>query len=66
MIEWKKLEKFPESLSEEVFLTNGKDITRARYDKKKKSWVYATALMWNATHWCYKKDFIQVFPKEEK
>ena len=65
LIDWKPVSKFPSDMKDEVMLTNGKDITRARYDKKKKAWSYATALMWNATHWCLKKEFEAVFPKEE-
>jgi hypothetical protein len=63
---WQPFDKFPEKLDEEVYLTNGKDITRAKFDKKKKAWSYATALMWNATHWCRKKDFEEIFPKREE
>lgn len=65
-INWKPMDKFPGNLQEEVMLTNGKDVTRAKYDKKKKAWSYATALMWNATHWCLKKDFEKVFPQMEE
>lgn len=66
MIPWKRMADFPNNFDEEVVLTNGKDITRAKFDKKKKSWSYATALMWNATHWCRKKDFEEIFPKREE
>lgn len=64
MVPWKRMADFPHNFDEEVVLTNGRDITRAKFDKKKKSWSYATALMWNASHWCRMKDFESVFPKD--
>lgn len=62
MIHWKKIEDKLPPADTKVWLTNGRNITLGSYNAKLKQWSYMTVLMYDATHWCSKKDFECVFP----
>lgn len=64
MIPWRKMETYPKNREEEVWLTNGRNVTKARYNKKLQKWAYGSVLMWDTTHWCKIEDFEIVFPKK--